>query len=139
MINLLKRPRGGQLGNQNALKHGFYSSALTPEQIGVLINAANLGAKQPEVIALRLKLADALAQTPNNRRIIMEASRFIARRYCASYCLTGKEKIEFKKFIRDIFEELADNPANFTKRIEAEMKNLSEKTKNESRLELIEF
>jgi uncharacterized protein YjcR len=131
-----KRNRGGQPGNHNARKHGFYSSTLTPEQIGVLLNAVNLGAREPELVALRLKLADALRYSPGNRRILMEASRFLVRWYYASCCLTKKEKTKFKVFIRTAFTELAINPEIFTKRIVAEMKQFSEKTQNESRLEM---
>lgn len=36
-----KRKRGGQPGNINALKHGFYSRALTPEEVEDLVEAGN--------------------------------------------------------------------------------------------------
>jgi uncharacterized protein YjcR len=32
-LQRVKKLRGGQQGNQNARTHGFYSSALTPDEI----------------------------------------------------------------------------------------------------------
>jgi len=38
----IKRKRGGQKGNRNACKHGFYSATLSPAETSQLWNITNL-------------------------------------------------------------------------------------------------
>jgi len=55
-----KRKPGGQPGNQNARKHGFYSSKLNPDESCRFWNIVNLKGVEPEVVAFRLKLHSVL-------------------------------------------------------------------------------
>ena len=45
---LLRRKRGGQPSNQNARRHGFYSTALSDQEQEALYEAVNLKDLQPD-------------------------------------------------------------------------------------------
>ena len=75
----LPRRRGAQPGNQNARKHGFYSSALSPEQQESLEDAAALKDLQSEIALMRVKLSD-LAGNPNaSDELFLKAVRVVGR------------------------------------------------------------
>ena len=48
----VKRRRGGQPGNQNARRHGFYSTNLSPVEICEFLNATNLKAADRELAGI---------------------------------------------------------------------------------------
>jgi hypothetical protein len=103
-----KRKRGGQQGNQNARKHGFYSVNLNPREICEFWNIINLGGVEPELVALRIKLYSALRDAPGNRRVLREASHLLVKWYHSKYHFDRKDNAEFKKFVRNILKT-ADN------------------------------
>jgi hypothetical protein len=77
----IKRKRGGQKGNRNARKHGFYSGTLSPAETSQLWNITNLEGVDPGIAFIRVKLQSSLQCDPGNRRVIREASRLLVRRY----------------------------------------------------------
>ena len=81
----VRRKRGGQKGNRNARKHGFFSATLTPSEARQLWNAINLEEVDPEVALIRVKLQSSLERDPGNHRVIREASRLLVKRYCERY------------------------------------------------------
>ena len=86
-----KRKRGGQKGNQNARKHGFYS-ALSPAEICEFWHILNTQRLEPEIAALRLKLRSLLQHDPANRRALREASKLLAKWYAAKYRLDSTDE-----------------------------------------------
>ena len=56
---------GGQPGNQNARKHGFYSKSLTPEQQEALVEARKADLLTEEIAFMRVKV-QALVDDPNH-------------------------------------------------------------------------
>ncbi|MDE2802911.1 MAG: hypothetical protein OXK21_08520, partial [Chloroflexota bacterium] len=62
-----RRKSGGQPGNQNARKHGFYAKFLTPEEQQDLQEAMELRGPAPEVAVLRVRLR-ALLNNPNAKQ-----------------------------------------------------------------------
>lgn len=95
----LKRPRGGQPGNQNARKHGFYSRKLTPEEICRFWNITNLEAVEPEIAAFRIKLHSVLQLDPDNRRVLKEAVKVLAKWYQSKDTMSKEETKIFKKVV----------------------------------------
>jgi hypothetical protein len=83
----IKRKRGGQKGNRNARKHGFYSGTLSPAETSQLWNITNLEGVDPEIAFIRVKLQSCLQHDAGNRRVIREASRLIVKWYSAYYGL----------------------------------------------------
>jgi hypothetical protein len=100
----VKKKRGGQKGNRNARKHGFYSATLSPAQTSQLWNITNLEGIDPEIAAIRIKLQSSLQSDPGNRRVIREASRLLAKRYSANYQLDPTDCNYLKTVIENLLE-----------------------------------
>ncbi len=100
----MKRKRGGQKGNGNARKHGFYSGTLSPAETSQLWNITNLEGVDPEVALIRVKLQSSLQHDPGNRRVIREASRVIAEWYSANYGLDATTGSYLKTVVQDLLE-----------------------------------
>ena len=73
------RKRGGQPGNQNARKHGFYSKHFTPEQIELLEDADDLRDLGPEIALLRVKLNTLLDDPDVSPDLLLRAVNSVAR------------------------------------------------------------
>ena len=100
----IKRKRGGQKGNRNARKHGFYSGTLTPAETSQLWNITNLEGVDPEVAFIRVKLQSSLQHDPGNRRVIREASRLIVKWYSANYGLDATTGSYLKTVVQNLLE-----------------------------------
>ena len=87
-----KRTRGGQKGNQNARKHGFYSSTLSPAEASRLQTITELEGVDPQIALLRVKLQSSLQHDPGNRRVLKEASASLAAWYAAEYGLDSTDR-----------------------------------------------
>ncbi len=74
----LKR-RGAPLGNQNARKHGFYSSVLSPAQLRFLPRAKAIRGLNDETGIARVRLASVVATAPDNVRVLSAAINSLIR------------------------------------------------------------
>ena len=99
-----KRKRGGQEGNRNACKHGFYSGTLSPAETRQLWSITNLEGVDPEIAFIRVKLQSSLQHDPGNRRVIREASRLLVRWYSANYQLDATDSNYLKRVVENILE-----------------------------------
>jgi hypothetical protein len=99
-----KRKRGGQEGNGNARKHGFYSGTLSPAETRQLWNIANLEGVDPEIAFIRVRLQSSLQHDPGNRRVIREASRLLVRWYSANYQLDATDSNYLKRVVENLLE-----------------------------------
>ena len=100
----IKRKRGGQKGNRNARKHGFYSGTLSPAETSQLWNITNLEGVDPEIAFIRVKLQSSLQHDPGNRRVIREASRLLAKWYSANYRLDPTDRNYLKTVVENLLE-----------------------------------
>ena len=100
----VKRMRGGQKGNRNARKHGFYSGALSPAETSQLWNITNLEGVDPEIALIRVKLQSSLEQDPGNRRVITEASRLLVKWYSEDYGLDTTDRNYLKTVVENLLE-----------------------------------
>ena len=100
----VKRKRGGQKGNRNARKHGFYSDALSPAETSQLWNIANLEGVDPEVARIRVKLQSSLQHDPGNRRVIKEASRSLVKWYSEDCGLDTADRSYLKAVVEDLLQ-----------------------------------
>jgi hypothetical protein len=100
----IKRRRGGQNGNRNARKHGFYSAGLSPAETSQLWDIINLEGVDPEIAFIRVKLQSSLQQDPGNRRVIREASRLLVKWYSENYWLDSTDRSYLKTFVEDLLE-----------------------------------
>jgi len=100
----IKRKRGGQKGNRNARKHGFFSDTLSPAETSQLWNITNLEGVDPEIALIRVKLQSSLEHHPGNRRVIREASRLIVKWYSAYYGLDATTGSYLKTVVQNLLE-----------------------------------
>jgi len=99
-----KRKRGGQKGNRNARKHGFYSGTLSPAETSQLWNITNLEGVDPETAFIRVKLQSSLHHDPSNRRVIREASRLLVKWYSENYGLDPTNRNYVKAVVENLLE-----------------------------------
>jgi hypothetical protein len=102
-----KRKRGGQEGNGNARKHGFYSDTLSPTQAQEVWNIINLEGVDFEIAAIRVKLRSSLEVNPGNRRVIGEASRLLVKWYSQKFGLDSTDRNDLKSIVENILETVA--------------------------------
>ena len=74
-----KRKSGGQPGNQNARKHGFYSKHFTLDQAKQLEDADDLRDLGPEIALLRVKLNALLDDPEVSTELLLRAVNSLAR------------------------------------------------------------
>jgi hypothetical protein len=102
----IKRNRGGQLGNQNARKHGFYSRSLTHIQKHDLKKATSVEGVDEEIAIVRVKLKSILAHDADNVRLINIAVSSLVRllRFKYKYHKNDRENLQqaFENVIRDV-------------------------------------
>jgi hypothetical protein len=115
-----KRHRGGQPGNQNARKHGFYAAKLTPQEIAEVWNRLNNGSTELELAVLRTKMQNILANAPASPRLMKEAKRLIYQWSLAKYGYTGKTRAEFRAAVRAIADSIFNRSEFSPEPIEAE-------------------
>jgi len=108
-----RRKRGGQKGNQNARKHGFYSPTLSPAETSQLATIINVEGLDPRTALLRVKLLSSLQHDPGNRRVLAEASRLLARTYSDICSLDAADRNYLKTIIQLILESASTARSSF--------------------------
>lgn len=73
------RQRGGQPGNQNARKHGFYAEHMNARERRLFESASELGGTSQETILLRCKLAEMLRAAKPDVALIARLINLINR------------------------------------------------------------
>ena len=99
-----KRNRGGQKGNQNARKHGFYSSALTPDEICRFWNIVNQESVDPEMAVLRIKLQSLIQHAPLDFRTLKEVTRLIVKWSANKYHLDRPDRACLRACVESVLE-----------------------------------
>jgi hypothetical protein len=100
-----RRKRGAQKGNQNARKHGFYSSTLSPDEIRRFLDITNQEIVDSDIVVLRVKLQSFLQNDPGNRRVLREISKLLVKLYGKKYQLNRSDRNYLKTLIEDILEQ----------------------------------
>ena len=77
-LTRIKRKHCGQKGNQNARKHGFYSSTINPDEMCRLQDIIAQESIDPETAVFRVKLQSLVQRSPDCRTL-QEASRLIVK------------------------------------------------------------
>ena len=74
-----KNKRGGQPGNQNARKHGFYSNTMDEEEWLDLEQAMVAQGLDEEIAMMRVKIKAVLRHDPKNFKLIAHGTESLAR------------------------------------------------------------
>jgi len=99
--------KGGQKGNQNALKHGFYSRALGEAEKLELEEASYVEGIDQEIAILRVKLRELIQNEPDRIDLHMEAANTIARLVKTRYQISKEQKKSLKEAIAKVLTEVA--------------------------------
>ena len=101
----VKKKRGGQQGNQNARKHGFYSSTLTPEEISQIWTLISQEHTAPEMAILRIKLQSLIQYAPIDCRTLKEVTRLIVKWAAGKYHLNRSGRAYLKAAVANALEQ----------------------------------
>jgi len=105
---LIKRKKkGGQPGNQNARRHGFYSQVLDEAEQLELEVAHGISGIDEEIALLRVKIRSLVENDPDNIRLIMEASNTLARLLRTKYSLDKHQGKGVKEAIANVLKDIA--------------------------------
>jgi len=125
----VKRKRGGQKGNQNARKHGFYSSTLSPDEIGRFWNIVNQESVDPEMAVLRIKLQSLIQHAPVDRRTLKEVTRLIVKWAARKYHLDRPDRAYLRACVESVLGDYSGislcHPENLLKTVSAYEKRIS--------------
>jgi len=103
----VNRKRGGQPGNRNARKHGFYSKVLNEaEQLDFEL-AAGVNGIDDEIALLRVKIKSILENDPENIKLIMQATNTLAGLVKTSYNMTKEQRKGLKEAIGNVLRDVA--------------------------------
>ena len=103
----MKRKKGGQPGNRNAMKHGFYSRVLSQADILALQQADSVEGLDTEISILRLKLSQLLERDPDNLHLMLQASSTLSKLLRVKCQLNPQQTKGLKQAIANVFREVA--------------------------------
>ena len=101
-----KRKRGGQPGNRNARKHGFYSQRLSPEEINVFLELLSTEKMEIQEAIFNVKLKTLLETDPGNVRARNELSYRIAEYNRFKTGLGKKESKVVRELVTALLEKV---------------------------------
>jgi hypothetical protein len=102
-----KRKSGAQPGNQNARKHGFYSSVLKlPQQRYDVNHATQIEGLDEEISLLRVTLKSLLEHDPDNIQLMLQIVRALSRLIYANHEFSGDRQARLEQ---DLLNILNDN------------------------------
>ena len=101
------RKRGGQKGNQNARKHGFYSRVLDGAGRLDLELASDVDGIDDEIALLRVKIKSILEKDPENVKLIMQATNILAGLVKTRYKITSEQKKGLRDAITNVVKDIA--------------------------------
>jgi len=126
-----KKHRGGQPGNQNARKHGFYARNMSPQEIQDFCNALKNEEQDPALIALRKKVENAVIAAPDNYRILREGSSLLVKYLHSKYEINPQENTLLKRTFRNVLKAAVTGDLNLTNQTVSESLKNVEKLQND--------
>ncbi|MEE8471354.1 MAG: hypothetical protein V3S51_08495 [Dehalococcoidia bacterium] len=108
MANQVARKRkGSPKGAQNSPERGFYSRALDEAEKLDFELAQGVEGIDDEIALLRVKIKFLLENDPENVRLIMEATRTLARLVTTRYRISSDQKKDLTNAIGNVLKGLA--------------------------------
>ena len=104
-----KRKPGGQPGNQNARKHGFYSNALTPELEALMLPAKQLEGVDLELALARAKVLSIAGHDPKNYAVLFDALAIVGKLSGTKQRLGKHTPRQFSRALKIVLEDLASS------------------------------
>jgi hypothetical protein len=101
------KKRGAPRGNQNARKHGFYSSVLDEDQQYDFQIATGVEGIDEEIALLRVKIKSLVQRDPENLHLIMQAASALAKLVMTKYNIRKDDKQGLKEAIGNVLKDIA--------------------------------
>ena len=101
------KKRGGQKGNQNARKHGFYSKVLDETERLNYEKAIHIEGIDEEIALLRVKIMSLLERDPENVKLIVQATNTLVRLIRTRYNISKEDKKGLKEAISTVLKDVA--------------------------------
>jgi hypothetical protein len=103
----MKRKRGGQVGNRNAVKHGYYSKAFKQAERSDLDNAAGLEGVDAEITLIRHEIKKALSgKGKENLLLLIKAAVALEKLVRAHYRIKDSRKQDISEAIKNTYYEI---------------------------------
>jgi len=102
----IRRKQGGQPGNQNARKHGFYSKVLDAEERRDYEEAKNCVGLEDEIALLRAKIASVLRHDGQNLRLLFIAMATMCRLIATQRHMVTNDAAGIKEGVRKALDGL---------------------------------
>ena len=100
-----RRSRGGQPGNTNAVKSGFYSRQVSPSNESHYREALNVEGLHEEIALLRVLIAHQIEEGADTGEI-SKGMEILVRAVSAQYRMSQKAKDSLTNAISDVLERL---------------------------------
>ncbi|MBN1367938.1 MAG: hypothetical protein JW967_08430 [Dehalococcoidales bacterium] len=100
-----KRVPGGQPGNQNARRHGFYSDLLDETQQADFLQALQVEGLDIEIALLRVKLKSVIRNDPDNIKLITRAAESLAKLVKVKYSGGKNDPKKTKEAIGNVLRD----------------------------------
>jgi hypothetical protein len=101
------RKKGGQRGNQNARKHGFYAKVLDEAEKLDFESASGVNGIDDEIALLRVKIKSVLEKDPENIKLIMLATNTLAGMVKTRYNITKEQRKGLREAIANVIKDIA--------------------------------
>lgn len=104
-----RRRRGGQQGNANARKHGFYADALGPKARKVLKRAQRIDPSEleEEIALMRTKIHQLVDNDPDNISVLTLAGGLLVRMVALHHGLTDEQESGIHESFKALLTSLA--------------------------------
>ena len=107
MVKETARKKGGQKGNKNAVKHGFYSRVLDEAEKLDYETAAGVEGIDDEIALLRVKIKSVLEKDPENVKLIMQATNTLAGLVRTRFNTTREQQKGLREAIGNVIKDIA--------------------------------
>jgi hypothetical protein len=102
----IKRKKGGQKGNRNALKHGFYAKVFNEAEKFEFINASDMEGIDEEIALLRLEIKKAISGgDERNLLLLVKASAALEKLVRTHYKITTEHHDGLKEAIGKVVKD----------------------------------
>ncbi len=107
MTEEITKKRGAPKGNQNARKHGFYSSVLDENQRLDFEMATTVEGIDEEIALLRVKIKSLVQRDPENLRLITQSINALTKLITTKYNVRKEDKQGLKEAIASVLRDIA--------------------------------
>jgi hypothetical protein len=126
-----KRLSGGQPGNQNARKHGFYSAKLSEKELSEYWELVNIQRMDPQLAFTRVKVGHSVGNAPGNHRVLMEGTNLVAKVSGACLGLGSDDTSMVKNITRCLLETAVKGDLERPKQVASQFLKALENTQDE--------